>query len=129
MVERDGSIKAKMMQRGSLNAKKLSQLVRENVDINNATLMTDEYKGYISMKQYVDHKIIDHSVWYVNGDIHTNSVESFWALLKRGLVGQFHKVSIKYLPKYIDEFCYRYNYRKNTENLFDITIQKGLGII
>lgn len=118
-----------MMQRGSLNAKKLSQLVRENVDINNATLMTDEYKGYISMKQYVDHKIIDHSVWYVNGDIHTNSVESFWALLKRGLVGQFHKVSIKYLPKYIDEFCYRYNYRKNTENLFDITIQKGLGII
>jgi transposase-like protein len=129
MVERDGNVRAKAMKRGTLNAKRLSQLVRENVDINNATLMTDEYKGYISMKQYVDHKIIDHSYWYVNGDIHTNSIESFWALLKRGLVGQFHKVSIKYLPRYIDEFCFRYNYRKNTENLFDITIQKGLGVI
>jgi transposase-like protein len=128
MVERDGSIKAKAMKRGTLNAKRLSKLVRENVDIENTTLITDEYKGYIALKKFIDHQTVDHSVWYVNGELHTNTIESFWALLKRGLVGQFHKVSIKYLPKYIDEFCYRFNHR-NIDNTFDLTIQRGLGVL
>jgi len=65
-------------------------------------------------------------VWYVNGDIHTNTIESFWALLKRGLVGPFHKVSVKYLPKYIDEFCFRFCHRKDPSVLFDLTIELGL---
>jgi transposase-like protein len=129
MVERDGNIKAKAMKRGTLNAKNLSQLVRENVDLENTTLITDEYKGYVALKHFIDHQVVDHSIWYVNGELHTNTVESFWALLKRGLVGQFHKVSIKYLPKYIDEFCYRFNHRKMTANLFELTVQRGLGVL
>ena len=87
------------------------------------------------MKYFIDHKVVDHSIWYVTkGNIHTNSIESFWALLKRGIVGQFHKVSVKHLSKYVDEFCYRYNHRsletKEEPNLlFDLTISKGLGVV
>jgi len=129
MVERNGSVKAKVMKKGDLTAKKLSALVRANVDIKTSTLMTDEYTGYVHLKRLAEHHTINHKVWYVDGNIHTNSIESFWAILKRGIVGQFHKVSLKHLPKYIDEFCYRYNNRKaNGGVLFDATIQKGLNL-
>lgn len=60
------------------------------------------------------------------GDAHTNTIESFWALLKRGIVGQYHKVSLRYLPKYIDEFYYRQNNREE-EDLFGLTLQRAVG--
>jgi len=126
MAERGGKIKARVAPKGKLNAKTLNSLVRENVDIKNTTLVTDEYTGYLGIKYFMPHKVVDHTVWYVNGDAHTNSVESFWALLKRGIVGQYHKVSLRYLPKYIDEFCYRHNYRKE-EDLFGLTLQRAVG--
>lgn len=128
MIERGGDVKAKPMKRDKLNNKSLSTLVRENIDRKKSTLITDEYRGYMAMKNIIDHKVINHSMWYVNGDIHTNSIESFWALLKRGIIGQFHKVSFKHLPKYIDEFCYRFNHRNN-DFIFDLTISKGLKVI
>jgi hypothetical protein len=65
---------------------------------------------------------------YVNPiykNIHTNTIESFWAILKRGIMGQFHKVSKKYLNAYIDEFCWRFNERKN-KNDFDKLIANML---
>jgi hypothetical protein len=71
------------------------------------------------------HKTVDHTIWYVDGEIHTNTVESFGALLKRGIIGQCHKVSIKHLPKYIDEFNYRWNHRKSCD-LFGLTIQRAV---
>jgi transposase-like protein len=58
------------------------------------------------------HERINHSVSYVEGDIHTNGIENFWSLLKRGLVGSFHKVSVKHLTRYLDEFTFRFNERK-----------------
>lgn len=73
------------------------------------------------------HKTINHQVWYVDGDTHTNTIEGFWALLKRGVVGQYHKVSLRHLNSYIDEFCYRYNNRKNS-NIFDYTVSRALGV-
>ena len=87
--------------------------MRKNVDADASILMTDEYKAYSRMKNIIAHLQINHQKSYVNGKIHTNTIESFWALLKRGIIGQFHKVSAKYLYKYIDEFCFRYNQRKN----------------
>lgn len=106
---------------------KLSNLVRRSVDVKNVILITDEYSGYIVIKNFMEHKTINHQVWYVDGDIHTNSIESFWAILKRGIVGQYHKVSIEYLPKYIDEFCFRYNNKRNAL-VGDKTISKALGV-
>ncbi len=74
------------------------------------------------------HFAINHSKEYTRGDIHTNTIESFGAILKRGIMGQFHWVSKKYLNNYIDEFCYRYNAREiNSKVTFDMTINKMLG--
>jgi transposase-like protein len=74
------------------------------------------------MQSIIEHKQIDHSagIYSING-ISTNCMESFWAILKRGIIGQFHKVSKKYLNKYLDEFCWRFNNREN-DNAFDCLV-------
>ena len=75
------------------------------------------------------HAVIKHQRWYVDGDIHTNTIEGFWALLKRGMFGQFHSVSRKHLQRYVDEFCYRYNLRNATPlTAFDLTIDRALRV-
>ena len=127
MMERGGKVRAKSVSKTKLKAKNLSALVRANVDIGNTTLITDEYKGYLGIKHFMPHQTINHQLWYVNGEIHTNGIEGFWALLKRGIVGQYHKVSLQYLPSYLNEFCYRHNNRKNPD-VFELTISRALGV-
>ena len=91
--------------------------------------MTDEYPGYNGMRRLLPHDVIKHADWYVDGDIHTNTIEGFWALLKRGMFGQFHSVSRKHLQRYVDEFCFRYNLRKEEADIaFDTTLNRGLGV-
>ena len=66
----------------------------------------------------------------MDGILHTNTIESFWALLKRGMFGQFHSVSRRHLQRYVDEFCYRYNLRAvDSNHAFALTIDRGLGVI
>lgn len=125
LAERNGKVKAQVFRNKSLNIKNLNALVRRNVNINNATLYTDEYKGYLGIKKFMPHETVDHTVWYVNGNVSTNTIESFWALLKRGVVGQYHKVSDRYLPKYIDEFSYRWNHRGH-DDLFGLTLKRAV---
>lgn len=125
MVERGGRVKAGVAKKDALTAPKLSALVRRNVDIANTILITDEYKGYLDIKSFMPHETVVHSKWYVDGFRHTNNMESFWALLKRGIVGQYHKVSLRYLPRYIDEFCYRHNNRSESD-LFGMTLTRSI---
>lgn len=128
MVERDGNVIAKMVGKRDLKSKKLNSLIKNHVDIKNSTLITDQYKGYCHVSKFMPHRTVNHSVWYIAADgSHTNTIESFWALLKRGITGQFHQVSRKHLPRYIDEFCYRYNHRK-VSDLFSLTVKRGLGV-
>lgn len=87
------------------------------VDVAETLLVTDEYKAYKNMNSVIPHYSISHSKEYAQGDIHTNTIESFWAILKRGLMGQFHWVSKKHLNLYIDEFCYRYNARNSSSSV------------
>jgi transposase-like protein len=62
------------------------------------------------------HGFVRHSLGeYVHGAIHTNTIEGFWSIVKRGIVGTFHKISKKYLPLYVNEFEFRYNNRKNAD--------------
>jgi transposase-like protein len=126
-IERDGRVKAKICKAGDLKKRKLSQLVRRFVSTKDTLLITDEWPGYKGIKHFMPHKTINHGECYCIGDIHTNNIESFWALLKRGIVGQFHKVSVKYLYRYIDEFCYRHNHRAHPD-MFTLTLQRGLGV-
>lgn len=128
MIERGGKVRAQVVSKKNLRSKGLSALVRRNVDTAKSILITDEYHGYVGIKTFMPHQTVNHKVWYVADDgSHTNSIESFWALLKRGIVGQYHKVSLHHLPAYINEFSYRFNHR-NTANVFDLTIERAIGV-
>ena len=120
---------AKAVRKDKMKGKDMRAFVRDWMDTGNAHLMTDEYTAYYGMSKIVPHSVIRHAKWYVDGDIHTNSIESFWSLLKRGMFGQFHSVSRRHLQKYVDEFCYRFNLRHTDPDkaLFD-TINRGLGV-
>ena len=86
--------------------------VGEDVEV----IMTDEsaiYPWALNKLPKEKHKTINHSKEYAHGDVHTNTVESAFSLLKRGIVGTWHKVSAKHLPAYLDEMCFRFNNRKN----------------
>lgn len=102
-----------------LTGKQLFSVLKK-VCKDNTTVMTDQFRGY----NILDHKNeknfvrikIDHTILYSLGDgIHTNGIESFWALLKRGIHGIFHHISVDYLQRYINEFCFRLNYREEKQ--------------
>jgi len=85
--------------------------------------MTDEYAGYKKVGKDYQHKTVQHSaLQYVKGMAHTNSIENFWSLFKRGVIGSFHKISEKHLDRYLDEFTYRFNGRDD-EQLFTNTLR------
>jgi hypothetical protein len=89
--------------------------------------MTDDYRGYIPFKNFLTHQSVNHSQkQWANGLIHTNTIESFWAILKRGITGQYHHLSDKYLNRYITEFCFKYNNRK-TQDVFELVLTNALG--
>ena len=127
-VERGGKVTAKAVSKDKMKGRNMRAFVRDRVDTARANLITDEYKAYLGMSRVLPHAVIKHQDWYVDGDIHTNTIEGFWALLKRGMFGQFHSVSKKHLQRYVDEFCYRYN-RRDTDPMlaFESTINRGLG--
>ena len=129
-VERGGRVTAKAVEKDKMKGRHLRAFVRDNVKTDSAELMTDEYPGYSRMSRVLPHSVIKHQEWYVDGNIHTNTIEGFWALLKRGMFGQFHSVSRKHLQRYIDEFCFRYNLRQHdSEDAFFLTIDRGLGVV
>ncbi len=126
MVERGGKVVA--MKQKELKFKDLKKIAKRAIDFENTVLMTDDYKGYIPFKKLVNHQTVNHSQkQYVDGDKHTNTIESFWALLKRGITGQYHHLSDKWLNRYIIEFCFKYNNRNN-QNVFDNLLTKSLGV-
>ena len=129
-VERGGSVTAKATRKDQLKGRHLRAFVKDRVDTRRSNLITDEYPGYFGMSRIVPHSVIRHASWYVDGAIHTNTIESFWALLKRGMFGQFHSVSRRHLQRYVDEFCYRYNLRGvEPDHQFALTIDRGLGVV
>ena len=77
-------------------------------------LITDEYKAYNAVRGSIDHKVINHSEQFVDGEIHTNTIEGFWPLLKRAWYGQHHHYRTGFIPLYVAEAAFKYNNRKNT---------------
>lgn len=122
--ERDGKVRARVISR--TNTASLDSFVRENVQPG-ATVFTDEHSGYRHLSTSYQHQSVRHGVGeYVNGMAHTNGIESFWAMLKRGYKGTYHKMSAKHLSRYVIEFAGRHNVR-DLDTLAQMTmLAKGL---
>lgn len=120
-VERNGKLNANVVENvGSIT---LTREIVANVK-QSASLYTDEWLGYRGVAKIYDHSIVRHNQGqYVNGRIHTNTIEGFWSLLKRGIFGIYHFTSRKHLQMYVDEFVFRYNTRTSTSsNRFDLLL-------
>ncbi|MCW3125841.1 MAG: transposase [Bacteroidetes bacterium] len=106
----------------------LKAFINWNV-VKGATLVTDEYQGYVKLGRDYTHETIQHKMGeYVRKGFHTNSIEGFWSQMKRGIYGIYHHVSATHLNAYCDEFTYRYNTRSfTTQNRFDMILTNVSG--
>ena len=110
-IERGGSVVAKVAT--DLTGKGIVRFLKKHVSLPDSLLITDEYKGYNAVNDLMAHEVINHSEKYAIGDVHTNSIEGFWALIKRAWYGSHHHYSKKYLPLFIAETSWKYNEREN----------------
>ncbi len=130
MVQRGGPVRSKVMP--TVNGANLKQAIRENVKIN-SELHTDAHHGYRGMEFEYYHKTVKHMAGEYSrreGEniVTTSSVESFFSLLKRGVMGTFHHVSAQHLSLYLAEFEHRHNYRKHSDGVrTDAGLQMAVG--
>ena len=106
---------------GSDASRKTLHGVAKEFILPESTVYTDEWHGYDGLEKVngYQHRRINHSEKvYVVGDIHTNTIEVFWSIVKRGTGGVYHLVSKKYLQSYLDEYSFRYNRRNEGRPMF-----------
>jgi transposase len=119
MVERKGGARAEVVE--NIKTRTIQPIINAAI-AKGSTVMTDEFNIYNKVKENgYDHHTVQHGLGqYVNGIIHSNSIEGFWSQLKRSISGTHHAVSPKYLQSYVNEFVYRYNYRD--EQIFPLMV-------
>jgi transposase-like protein/ribosomal protein L37AE/L43A len=120
-VKRKGNVIARVIQ--NVKSSTLQSFVHEAVSEKVSLLCTDQWVGYKGLDKNYPHATVDHAKHqYVVGAVHTQTIEGFWSIFKRGIVGSFHKVSAKYMPLYVAEFQFRYNNRFNPD-IFSAAIE------
>jgi len=117
-VKRKGNVIARVVD--NVKRDTIETFIKETVSNRVSLLCTDDYASYRRLHYRYPHGVVNHAKGEyakhdVVGTIHTNTIEGFWSILKRGVVGTFHKVSAKYLPLYVAEFQFRYNNRHNAD--------------
>jgi hypothetical protein len=113
-VKRKGNVIARVVD--NIDRDTLEGFIHEAVSHKVSLLCTDDGGGYRRLKREYPHVAISHRAHqYVVGAVHTNTIEGFWSIFKRGIVGTFHKVSKKYMSLYVAEFSFRYNNRSNPD--------------
>jgi len=122
LLVRGGEARTKVVDQATLF--ELQSHVLQNV-AQGSTVYTDEHLGYSKLNRYYTHGTTEHGAKkYVRGDIHSNGMESFWAIFKRGFKGSYHVMSKKHLQRYMDEFTYRFNNRHlSFGDIFTKTLQ------
>ena len=125
LLERNGKVRAKVIRDATQLT--LHAEVRENVEAG-TELFTDGWKAYSGLQKDYIHQVIDHAEKYVDGQIHTNGIENFWSLLKRGLKGTYVSVEPFHLFRYLDEQSFRFNNRTLTDGeRFSIVVEQIIG--
>jgi transposase len=124
IVERKGRVIARTIP--DVTAATLVGTVHKYV-LPKSTVFTDELQAYNTMpgkREYTHHRINHSASVYVMGNIHTNTIEGFWSLIKRGIGGVYHSVSQKYLQTYLDEYSFRYNRRDQGNLIFTSLVKR-----
>lgn len=129
MVQRSGNVVA--VKTEDTKGKTLMSIIRQFVKPN-SRIYTDEYIGYntLTESEYTHAVVNNGAKQYVDSDNYTNTIEGFWAQLKRMIFGIYHSVSSKYLQRYVDEAVFRYNTRKQSESdRFKYMFLKSIGVV
>jgi transposase-like protein len=114
MVERNGRVVTKVVDK--VKNSELKLFIRWNV-VKGAKVYTDTHAGYKGLSEYYEHESVNHNMGeYRRGNAHTNTIEGYWAILKRQITGIHHSVSPQHLQRYCDESAYRYNHRGLTQD-------------
>jgi len=116
LVERNGYLKMKSVP--NLSEQNIRSYVFNNVTLG-SKVMTDEFRAYNGLADFYFHSTVDHSKgeYVISKTIHTNTIEGFWSLMKRSIVGIYHHLSKKHIDQYLNEFTYRYNTRKEKDEV------------
>ncbi len=112
LIERGGKVKTFVVP--DTTAEIMHPIVIDNLD-KDAVLITDAYRSYNGLENHYKHVTVKHTEnnYKTEGDFHTNNIENFWSIFKRGIIGIYHTVSAKHLHRYTTEFGYRYNNRQS----------------
>lgn len=113
-VERGGKVVARVAH--DLTGKGILNFIKSAVEPAGSILMTDEYPAYRAVRGTIPHASVNHQKAYVDGDIHTNTIEGLWALVKRAWYGSHHHYSNRWMPLYVAESCWKYNQRNNPDS-------------
>ncbi len=130
ILERGGKIRTKIL--SDRKQETLHGAVKANVEVG-TELFTDTFGAYKGLQGEFEHQVVDHALRYVDGRVHTNGLENFWSLLKRGLSGTYVAVEPFHLFRYLDEQSFRYNNRATKENKvtdadrFDMAVSNMVG--
>jgi transposase-like protein len=126
VLERGGKVRAKVVDKRK--KKDLQALVRDNVEAG-SSLYSDALRSYDGLDGEFAHQVVDHAIEYVNGNVHTNGLENFWSLLKRGMKGTYVSVEPYHLFRYVDEQAFRFNNRQDMtdQDRFILVMQNAVG--
>jgi transposase-like protein len=113
ILQRGGKVRATVVPNRKKSA--LQAEVKKHVEAG-AALYTDALLSYEGLAADYAHQVVDHAVQYVDGKVHTNGLENFWSLLKRGIAGTYVSVEPFHLFRYLDEQTFRFNYRKDMDD-------------
>ena len=123
IVERDGRVKTHHMPKVTLKA--IVEHIKDDVSIHADAIYTDDGQSYGTVPGCIvnhNHQRVNHSAKeWVRGDVHTGTIDGYWGLLKRGIIGSFHQISVKHLHRYLSEFQFRWNHR-NAPDIFLLVI-------
>jgi transposase len=125
MVERGGRVRAEVVP--SRKATTLQPMIRQHI-LPASTIFTDEWPSYKGLDgRYVHHRIRHTEKVYVDGNVHTQTIEGFFSNLKRGIAGTYHSVSSKWLQSYLNEYAWRYNRRDDERSMFESLLIRASG--
>jgi transposase-like protein len=120
VVERGGKVATTVSE--DVKGRSILAFIKGNVDPEGSHLISDEFRAYRTIRQHMPHSVINHRRGWVDGPIHTNTIEGFWSLIKRAWYGSHHHYSKRFMPLYVAEATWKYNHRKDG-NAFSLFLQ------